>query len=90
MEKQVFVFYTAHARKDLRRLEQADARRITLTVADITKKKPLEKAKQLSGLFQGLYRYRIGNYRVIFQCDDKGEMYILNILNVKHRKDAYR
>lgn len=43
-------------------------------------------AKMLSGDLQGVYRVRIGDYRVLFEVHKN----ILTILSVKHRKDVYR
>jgi mRNA interferase RelE/StbE len=43
-------------------------------------------AKMLSGDLQGVYRVRIGDYRVLFEVHKD----TLTILSVKHRKDAYR
>ena len=84
------VLYTESARKDLKKLEKKDASRIVLAVKRYSGSSPLEKARALSGLFDGLYRYRVGNYRVIFQYDESGGIHILTILRIKHRKDVYR
>lgn len=51
---------------------------------------PLRFAKPLTGAFDGLYRFRIGVYRVIFEIDRRGQVTILWILTVQHRKDVYR
>jgi mRNA interferase RelE/StbE len=90
MNKSVSVFYTSLARKDLKRLDAKTSQRIVITIERNTKSKPLEKAKALTGIFYGKYRYRIGEYRVIFTHDDTGKVIILTILRIKHRKDAYR
>ncbi len=34
------------------------------------------------------YRIRIGNYRVLFEIDDKTESIL--VFRIKHRKDAYK
>lgn len=90
MEKKTLVFYTASARKDLKNLSEKDAKRIVLKIKSLTNMNPLLKAKTLSGIFQGLYRYRIGDFRAIFNFDDKGKLNILTILKIKHRKDIYK
>jgi mRNA interferase RelE/StbE len=43
------------------------------------------KSKKLSGELKGLYRFRIGNYRVIYTQIPKGIL----ILRISHRKEAY-
>ena len=50
---------------------------------------PLIHAKKLKDNRLGTYRFRIGNYRAIFDIDKKGNISILLILRIKHRKDAY-
>ncbi len=43
--------------------------------------------KALKGDFAGYYRYRIGDYRVIYQVDDDSNQVIIN--TIVHRRDAY-
>lgn len=43
--------------------------------------------KKLKGEFEGLYRYRIGNYRLFYKID-KGKI-IIFIITLKHRKNSY-
>ncbi len=90
MVKNIKVQYTASSLKDLRKLEKNQAKKIVLVIQKYTAKKPLEKAKSLGGIFAGLYRYRIGDYRVIFEYNDKNILIIITILRIKHRKDIYR
>jgi|GEM_PF-2449519 len=54
MGKEILVQYTLSARKDLKRIEKNQAKKIVVIIAEYTKKKPLENAKSLSGIFQGL------------------------------------
>lgn len=46
----------------------------------------MSNIKALTGEFKGLYRLRVGDYRVIFDTD-KEEITVLTIL---HRKDIYK
>lgn len=43
--------------------------------------------KKLKGEFDGLYRYRIGNYRLFYKIDK--DKIIVFILTLKQRKDSY-
>lgn len=90
MSKSFSVFYTSSALKDLRSIEKKNAQKIILAIQKYTSKNPLEKAKKLSGIFDSLYRYRIGDYRAIFQIDNSGRTIIISILKIKHRKDIYK
>jgi mRNA interferase RelE/StbE len=39
--------------------------------------------------YSNLYRLRVGDYRVIFEII-KSEIRIIHVLEIKHRKEAYR
>ena len=83
--------YTKHAKKDLGNLDKNSTKRIILKLESyIQNKNPLQFSKTLSGSFKGLYRFRIGNYRIIFHKNSKGEIIILTILTIKHRKEVYQ
>jgi len=43
--------------------------------------------KKLKGEFEGLYRYRIGNYRLFYKVDNY--KIIVFIITLKRRKDLY-
>jgi mRNA interferase RelE/StbE len=49
---------------------------------------PRAHGKALTGRYTGLWRYRVGDYRLICQIKDK-EIVIL-VLDVDHRKNIYR
>ncbi len=48
---------------------------------------PRRFGKSLSGEFAGLWRYRVGNYRMICMVED--DKLVVLVLRVGHRKDAY-
>ena len=50
---------------------------------------PLEHAKKLKNPNLGTYRFRVGDYRIIFDIDNQNNIKILLILRIKHRKDVY-
>ncbi|MBP9750189.1 MAG: type II toxin-antitoxin system RelE/ParE family toxin [Candidatus Pacebacteria bacterium] len=91
MARDVFIIYSPDTRKDLLRLEKRVALRIVHKIAENAElPDPLVRAKPLAGVLAGKYRYRIGDYRVIFILDAEGRVCILTILRIKHRKDVYR
>jgi mRNA interferase RelE/StbE len=51
--------------------------------------RPLHFAKPLKGKEAGWYRFRIGEYRVVFDVTPNGNVTILGILKIAHRKDVY-
>ena len=51
-------------------------------------KNPLTKAIKLKAS-AGSFRFRVGDYRLICRKDEKGDIVVLVILKVGHRKDIY-
>jgi mRNA interferase RelE/StbE len=91
MNQKISVIYSRDAYKDLMQLGKVTARRIVLKIEDNAKQSdPLARAKALTGNLAGRYRYRVGDYRVIFSIDKAGHVLILKVLLIKHRKDVYR
>ncbi len=87
----ISVIYSDDALRQLKKLSPALAERIVLKVKDnALQANPLSRAKALQGELRGRYRYRVGDYRVIFVIDAKRVVIILTVLSVKHRKDVYR
>lgn len=91
MLKPVKINYTSVAEKELRKLAKEAARRIMNKVLENTRQPDiLARAKPLTGRFAGAYRYRVGDYRVVFVLEGSGNMIVLTVLTIKHRKDVYR
>lgn len=44
--------------------------------------------KKLSGQLAGLFRYRVGDHRVIFEINEKSK--IVKVLSIRHRKNVYK
>ena len=84
------VFYTAGARADLKKLPNQIAQRIVKKVYFFSvQTDPLYFAKALHNTDVGQYRFRVGDYRVVFDVDRKGVVHILMILSIKHRRHVY-
>lgn len=77
--------YTHRAVRDLDAIDPATKRRIGKTLLRY-EKDPLAHAEPLKDLDLGSYRFRIGDYRVIF---DLAEEEIV-VLRVGHRREIYR
>jgi mRNA interferase RelE/StbE len=81
---------THKAKKDLVSLNNAEQKRIIQKLKFfIGSKNPLHYAKKLNNLRLGTYRFRIGDYRAIFDIDKNGNIFLLTILRIKHRKEVY-
>lgn len=84
------VVYTNKAIKSLKKIDVKFSRQIVVKIAFYSEQKnPIGKAKKLNPPFDNLYRFRVGDYRIIFDIDKKGNLTILTILTIKHRKDIY-
>lgn len=91
MSRKVKVIYSESALKDLKQLDRVIAKRIVLKIKDNTEQSdPLLRAKALAGKLSGWYRYRIGDYRAIFSMGSNGQIILLKVLQIRHRKDVYR
>lgn len=82
--------YSDQALADLKELDQVMRVRITNKVSMYCQApNPFVFAKSLEGALKGLYRFRVGDYRVIFEKDITGKFMMLLILRVKNRNEAY-
>lgn len=50
---------------------------------------PLRFAERLTDSPYGEYRFRVGDYRILFDVNARGVITILVILRIKHRREAY-
>lgn len=88
--KDVQLVYTKTSVKNLKKLEKKISLRILKKIEENAyMNNPLERAKMLVGLYENTYRYRIGDYRVIFEYNESGKIIVLIVLTIKHRKGVY-
>ena len=86
----IFRFSTS-GEEQLLGLDETVARRIVKKLRTFCDSgKPLSFAKPLRGAFSDVYRFRIGDYRVLFTvAKDGGEIQIVLVIKVGHRRDVY-
>ena len=77
--------YTQRAIRDVRKLETPTKRRIGKALLRF-EEDPLKYAEKITDRKLGSYRFRIGDYRVVFDLEEND----IVILRVGHRKDIYR
>jgi len=77
--------YTQRAIKDIRKLEENVKRKIGEALKRY-EENPLKYASNLTDAAMGTYRFRIGDYRVIFDIEGND----IVVLRVGHRRDIYR
>lgn len=77
------------ALKDIKRLDKQIARKILSYLKEIEKlEDPTSKGKALSANLSGLWRYRIGDYRII--CSIENDRLVVLVLRIGHRREIYR
>ena len=81
------VVYLDQVEQDLRKLGRSIVKKILVRIETYLASDPKELGKPLKGEFQGYWRYRWGDYRVIYKISER-EILIL-ILRISHRKDVY-
>ncbi|SDY78858.1 type II toxin-antitoxin system RelE family toxin [Nitrosomonas halophila] len=81
---------TETANKQLAKLDKAEARRITIFLRErlAATDDPRNTGKALSGLLGGLWRYRVGDYRLICEIQD-GVLCVL-VLKIGNRREVYK
>lgn len=81
------VVWKRSARKELRKLPHHAVSRVVSAVGQLATAPRPSGTRKLAGS-SGSYRFRIGDYRVVYSIFDK-EL-VIEILRVGHRKDVYR
>lgn len=76
--------------KDLKKLGHEARERILKFLEDKieTEKDPRRIGEPLTGTMSGLWRYRVGNYRIISLIEDN--RFIVLVIRVAHRKEVYK
>ena len=82
--------YTETARNQLRRLDRPIARRIVDYMSDgvANLEDPRSRGRALIGPMGGLWRYRVGDCRVISELRDDALRVL--VVRIAHRSRAYR
>ncbi len=79
------VVFTYRALKDLKKIDKKTQKRLLLKIKEYSKN-PFNYCIKLTSPIIGTYRYRIGDYRVIFDIEGKE----IIILRIGHRKEIYK
>ena len=80
--------YTETARKQLKKLDKTIQKRILDYMDEVGRlENPRSRGKALVENMRGLWRYRVGDYRVI--CEIQESRIIISVLKIGHRKNIY-
>jgi len=77
--------FTARAAEDVKQLDGLTAKRIGKKIMEL-EIDPVGKSKKLVSPKLGTYRFRIGDYRVIFDIHGRN----IVVLRIGHRREIYR
>jgi mRNA interferase RelE/StbE len=83
------VEWDERARRELRRLDPAVQRQILRYLREriAGSNDPRRFGRSLGGQLGGLWRYRVGDYRLV--CEVANDRLVVLVLAVGHRKDVY-
>ncbi len=81
------LFIDDKVEKDLRKIDQVWRKKILNSVKTKLVKNPFV-GKKLVGDLSPYYRYRVGDYRVLYEIIDN-ELIIV-VVKIKHRKNVYK
>ncbi len=84
------VEFDPRAEKELASLDKQAQREITRYLRErvATENDPRSFGKALRGGLQGLWRYRVGDYRLICQLRDHA--FVVLVVRVGHRREIYK
>jgi mRNA interferase RelE/StbE len=81
--------FSKTAAKALRKLDRTVAAKILNELEEVSKlNNPRSRGKGLKHNLSGLWRYRVGDYRII--CDIEDEVLVVLVVDVSHRRNAYK
>lgn len=82
--------YNPHVEKDLRAIDRKDQRRIQdfMNERVALLEDPRTIGDSLKGTLGGLWKYRVGDYRII--CDIRDESVTVLVVRIGHRRKVYR
>lgn len=85
-----YVEYSVNAQKELKKLDKNTLRLIKYWIEKnlIDTENPHQHGKAFTGNLKGIWRYRVGDYRLFAEINDN-EIFIF-IFEIAHRKDIYK
>lgn len=78
---------TPEAKEDLRKIDKANAERIVKKLHWLAENAEQVNHEALTGQWSGYYRWRIGDYRAIYQLDHTARLLIVAVIG--HRREVY-
>ena len=78
------------ARKELKKMDQFQIKIILRWIRNNLEgtQNPRVHGKALTADYQGYWRYRVGNYRILAEIVD--DQIIINVVKIGHRREVYK
>lgn len=75
--------------RSMKKLDKQIARRIVAKLHEISQlEDPRSMGKALTGNLAGVWRYRVGDYRIL--CDINDGRLVILVVDVAHRREVYK
>lgn len=75
--------------REMKKLDKQVAKRITAKLREVSQlDDPRSMGKGLTGNLAGLWRYRVGDYRII--CDIEDGVLLILVVDVAYRREVYK
>lgn len=81
------IIFEKKAEKELYSLDKSVQKRISAAIDEKLKKDPDLFLIPLVGDLAGLYKFRVGDYRLL--CKKDGQKLVVVVVRIKHRKEVY-
>ena len=82
------IVLTQKAEKQLRKLENNTAKKILTYLQEVSLlEDPRSRGKSLTGDLKSLWRYRVGDYRILCYIED--EKILITVVKIGHRREVY-
>ena len=78
------IVYTPSAIKDIKKLDSVVKKRIKKKI-ELFLENPIHYSRRLTSEKIGEYRWRVGDYRIVFDISNKEVI----VLKIRHRRDVY-
>lgn len=75
--------------REMKKLDRQVTKRITAKLREVSQlDDPRSMGKGLTGNLAGLWRYRVGDYRIV--CDIEDGVLVILVVDVAHRSKVYK
>mgnify|MGYP005849332721 CR=1 FL=1 len=82
------VEFTSNAEADLARLDVPVAQRVLKRLRWLAENFEAITPEALTGQWQGVFKLRVGDYRVLYTCDKAQQKIVVHF--VRHRREVYK